>query len=138
MTDTIKHYCYVCREPITESDILGEFAVEKEFKFQDRASFKSWIHFYHDQSAQDILSDKEYMGAIGFFIDKLGLISKGEEITGEMAKDICKQTAEEFNLEFDKLEMGVKAFYSYTICEQRKGGRNDTNDGGQVDVRPAT
>jgi len=120
MNDIIKHYCHVCRGPITESDILGEFAIEKEIKFPDHIPFKEWIHFYHDQSAQDVLNDKTYMEAIGFFVRKLGFMSQNENMTGDMAKGICKQVAEEFELEFDKLELGIRAFYSFSISEKRK------------------
>ena len=111
MADKIKHYCSKCCGPITESEVLGDFAIKNG---------DEWTHFYHTQPAQDVLQNEEYMEAIGFYISKIKHMSKSGKITGEMAKHVCEQTAEEFNLEFDKLELGIRAFYSFTICEERK------------------
>ena len=119
--DKVKTFCHICKGPLTEGDFLAGFAVEEEVRAPDRAAQKVKIHLFHTQRAQDVLQDEAYMEAVGFFISKLGFMKENKNIDEMSAREVGKQVAEEFNLEFDKLELAISAFYSYSIKEIRDG-----------------
>lgn len=139
MADTIKTYCHICREPIYNSDLLAGFAGVVKVKENDRTPVEVTIHTFHSREAQDLLRDEAYMEAVGMFITRLDFMRQQESMDEENTKELGRQMANELNLEFEKLELALKAFYGYSVLEMRKeqsdgdeaekAGESGDNDG---------
>ena len=125
MEDSIKTYCHFCLEPLYESDFLAGFAVTRTIRKLDHQPFQVSIHLYHSREAQDVLKDKEYMEAVGVFLKRLEFMSKSENVTNEDGEAICVDAAKQMDLDKDRLELAIKAFYSYSLAEIRRKGAPD-------------
>lgn len=108
--NVIEAYCKICGKAITQAVIDGKMAV----KIDD-----NWVHIFHTQEAQKILSDEKYMDGVEEFVN---MMTKKEDrnISGEMIKKEAMAIANRRELDFDKLELAVAAFYSYSVAMAEK------------------
>ena len=118
--NVIEAYCDECQHPITEAAINAGFAVIRNKKETDRATVQVCVHLFHTHEARDVLSDDKYMAAVGEFIDKLNEMIKKCEMSGDTAKKIAQAIANRERLDFEQLELAIRAFYSYSMFHKKE------------------
>lgn len=110
--NVIEAYCKICKKAITQATIYGGMAV----KVGD-----NWIHIFHTQEAQKVLADEKYMDGAAEFVNTLDEMKKRDRnVSGDMAKKTAMAIANRRELDFDKLELAVKSFYSYSVAQIEK------------------